>query len=213
MAKINIAGAEVEVPDNVAAHLKSTEERLAKIEADSKANSEALAKAKAEADTKAQAEEQARRKAEQDGHLKKGEFDQALEIERKQTRQVAERFRDSELRGMIASNPNLRDDIRESVVSDAVELLRGKADFDFNTGKLVIKDNGVPVTDPKAFVDAWIAARPAWIKPNANQGSGADQTKTGSGAGTGLKRSAMSIEDRADFIAKHGKDAYLKIPA
>lgn len=212
MAKITIAGAEVDVPDSVAAHLKTQEDRLAKIEADHKVNAEALAKSKAEADARASAEEQARRKAEQDGHLKKGEYDKALEIERNQTKAVAERYRDAELRNMIASHPGLRDDIKDTIVADAAELLRSRADFDFTTGKLIIKDNGVAVSDPKAYVETWIAQRPAWLKPNVTQGSGADQTRTGSGGGTGAKRSAMSVEDRAAFISKHGQTAYLNLP-
>lgn len=213
MSKIQIDGNEIEVPDAVANHLKAQEERLAKIEADSKANAEAMAKAKAEADAKASAEEQARRKAEVDGHLKKGEFDKAIELERSQTRALSERFRDSELRAMVAANPNLRDDIRDGIVADAVELLRSRAEFDFHSGKLVIKENGNPVADAKAYVDSWIAARPAWIKPAANTGSGADRTRTGSGAGSALKRSAMTVEEKAAYAAQHGTEAYLALPA
>jgi hypothetical protein len=214
MAKVLINGTELDLPDAAAAAYTAQTEKLLKLEADAKATAEALGAAKAQADAKAKAEEDARRKAEQDVHIKKGEYDKALELERNQTKAVAERFRDSELKAMIATHPGIRDDIRDTIVADAVELLRGRAQFDFNTGKILINgDDGKPTADAKAFVTSWLSGRPAWLKPNGAAGSGADQSRLGSGSPTGLKRGTMSPEDKGDYILKHGKDAYFALPA
>lgn len=48
---------------------------------------------------------------------------------------------------------------------------------------------------------------------SGQSGGGAKQGQGGGGGAPAKKKSEMSINDRADYISKHGSDAYLSLPA
>lgn len=219
MAKITIAGKEVDVADEVAAHLASLEQRTAAADEATRKAAEEHGRAKAEAEAKARAEEDARRKAEQDALIKKGEFEKAIELERKNTTAVAERFRDAELRALVAGHPKLRkhgldDAARAALIDDVVAQLRPSAAFDLAAGKVTITANGTPV-DPQAHLDAFIAARPYLAEPEPGKGSGAGPSLGDTRPGApGLTRAALTGAGKhLDWIKQHGPEAWAKLPS
>ena len=70
------------------------------------------------------------------------------------------------------------------------------------------KDGKTPLT-PVEWAESLKETAPH-LFPRA-EGSGAGGHKPGGGGGS-LKRSEMSSSDKADYIRKHGQQAYLKLP-
>lgn len=106
--------------------------------------------------------------------------------------------------------PNiLRDRVKFEVEGDAIKT------------KILAADKSTPMAGSGAdgqatFADLVKEAKtkyPSLFKGTGQSGSGASETDDKGGAGHGnLKRSQMSIEAKTAFIAKHGEEAYLKLP-
>lgn len=79
---------------------------------------------------------------------------------------------------------------------------------DANGDVLFGKDGKTPLT-PVEWAESLKETAPH-LFPRA-EGSGAGGHKPGGGGGS-LKRSEMSSSDKADYIRKHGQQAYLKLP-
>lgn len=95
---------------------------------------------------------------------------------------------------------------------DAVALAKRLFDSDAK-GKPVAKEGvfdaaGQPLTLESMFSESK-ETRPHWFPANAN-GSGSGQS--GSDVRAGTPRSQMTPKQKAAFISKHGKDAYLALP-
>jgi hypothetical protein len=104
--------------------------------------------------------------------------------------------------------------LHPSAVEDAI--LNAKSVFSLgDDGELVAKDkdgnliygkDGKTPLSPKEWLESLKEDKPHWFP--AQGGSG---TKGGTYVGGG-KRSSMNIDQKAEFISKHGRDAYLKLP-
>jgi hypothetical protein len=213
MPKQTIDGVEYDVPDQIAAHLTAQAERLKAIESESKATAEALGKAKAEADTRARAEAEAVRKAEQDGLIKKGEFEKLLEIREKEKADLLSEFKHERLRGSILAHPRFRrtglDEKQQERAANVI--LRELADtVTYDTATKTISAKGH--ASVSTAIEALLADLPQFAEPAAHTGTGADPTKTRTVA-PGTKRSAMTVEQKCDFIDKHGQAAFHALPA
>lgn len=101
------------------------------------------------------------------------------------------------------SERHVRRDILDRMAADVVD---GKV-----TIKVLDKD-GKPSALTPDELKAEIAGDPAnksLIRATDSSGGGAANPNGGAG---GLKRSEMSSKDKADYIDKHGQEAYLKLP-
>ena len=213
MAKITIAGTEHDVPDTVAPIIQEMQATNAKLLSDSKAALEALNARAAEAEAKAKAEADAKTQAEIAAAAKAGDYKKAAELAKQETEGYATAFRDEALAREIENHPALRKttnpEERKSMVADIVAGLRGSASYDLSKRSLVLSVDGKPAPTAEA-IDAYLAARPYLRDSGVPAGSGASGTKAPPAAGP--KRSAMTTDERGEFIAKHGKAAYLALP-
>jgi hypothetical protein len=96
-------------------------------------------------------------------------------------------------------------------------------DFDEDKGslKVTVHDGqGVPRVKNTAgdlmsiadLVDELPASKPNFFEPKGNTGAGV-KPAGGSAPPSGKKRSEMSIKDKAAFVAAHGREAFLQLPA
>jgi uncharacterized protein YdcH (DUF465 family) len=213
MPKIKIGDAEHDVSDAIAAALKSNEDRVTRLEAETKKAAEEIGRAKAEADAARSAEAEKLRQAEIDKLKGKGEFDKAIDLERQRVRAVADRFRDAELRSLAASHPRLRkagldDAARNLLIDDVVSQMRSVATFDLDRQQVQVVVDGKPV-DPKTHLDTWLSARPHLLEPSQASGSGADPTKTHVGSPGGIAPATISRSEY-DAAAKSGNSGLMK---
>ena len=94
-------------------------------------------------------------------------------------------------------------------------MLAASRDFELDDeGNPIAKEgrfgkDGKPLTLKEWFAEMK-ETRPHWFPANGN-GSGAGGT--GSDVRPGTPRSKMTPKQKAEFISKHGKDAYLALPA
>lgn len=77
---------------------------------------------------------------------------------------------------------------------------------------MTFKRDGVDVTeavDVQKAIELWGDQHPHHLKASGHSGSGGgNYTNT-----QGLKRGQMSDKDKSDFVAKHGQEAFKKLPA
>lgn len=213
MPKITIGGAEHDVPDALAPIITEMQATNAKLLSDSKAAIEGLNARTAEAEAKAKAEADAKTKAEIAAAAKAGDFDKANALAKAQIDGFAEAFRDEKLASEVERHPALRKtatpEERATLVADVVNGLRSSASYDLSTRSLTVAVDGKPGT-PAALIDAYLAARPHLREAGVPKGSGAGSTGTPPAAG--LKRGAMTVSEKGDYITKHGQVAYLALP-
>ncbi|MFE1815623.1 hypothetical protein [Metapseudomonas otitidis] len=94
-------------------------------------------------------------------------------------------------------------------------MLAASRDFELDDeGNPIAKEgrfgkDGKPLTLKEWFADMK-ETRPHWFPAN---GSGSGAGGTGSDVRPGTPRSKMTSKQKAEFISKHGKDAYLALPA
>lgn len=94
-------------------------------------------------------------------------------------------------------------------------MLAASRDFELDDeGNPIAKEgrfgkDGKPLTLKEWFADMK-ETRPHWFPAN---GSGSGAGGTGSDVRPGTPRSKMTPKQKAEFISKHGKDAYLALPA
>lgn len=114
----------------------------------------------------------------------------------------------------------MRDDLRiilRQYVSHEFDDERGslKVNVHDGTGVPRVKNTAGDYMTIADLVAELPASKPVFFAPKNQPGAG---TKSGSGggmpgAGATKKRSEMSLQERAKFVAEHGQDAYLKLPA
>lgn len=102
--------------------------------------------------------------------------------------------------------PHIRKSVKITETDDgfAVHVVNGK-------GESRVRDDGSPMTI-KQLVEEMKGA-PEFGR--AFDGSGAAGTGSGGGSGGGgaaKKRSQMTVEQKAAYVAEHGQEAYLKLP-
>ena len=210
MPKMTIAGVEVDLPDAAHAHLTAQaaaqQELAAKV---ATADAEKAARLRETADAAARAEQQKL--------IDKGQYQEALAAKDKEVKQVADRFLTSELRSQIASHPQLRkagldDAARAALIDDVLVQMRTVSSYDLTAGRVQVTVDGKAV-DPRAHLDAYLAARPHLREPSGQSGSGAASGVPGTGTpNNNGKRGSMTLEQKVDFIKANGQAAYLALP-
>ena len=63
------------------------------------------------------------------------------------------------------------------------------------------------------LVDELPAAKPNFFEAKGTTGAGTKPAAGGGAVPSGKKRSEMSTKDKAAFVATHGRDAFLQLPA
>lgn len=110
--------------------------------------------------------------------------------------------------------------IKPEAIEDAI--LWGKQLYRVKDGQVVPERNGQVLygKDPNAPLpmEEWLAGmmteKPHWFAESAGGGASGGKGKGGpSGIPANLKRSTMTVGQKSKFIADHGRDAYLKLPA
>lgn len=113
-----------------------------------------------------------------------------------------------EFRGEVAATAK-----RYGAIDEASEDIMRRAMDVFKLderGDLVAKDGSLDSKGKPLTVDSWFAElkdKAPWFFP-AKGGSGT----AGGAHGAGMKRSEMSAAQMREYIAKHGQQAYLKLP-
>lgn len=131
------------------------------------------------------------------------------EAARHQTR--TEKFASRVLKGEVIGAAS-EAGVHKFAMEDA--MLAASRDFELDDdGNPIAKEgrfgkDGKPLTLKEWFADMK-ETRPHWFPANAN-GSGSGQS--GSDVRAGTPRSQMTPKQKAAFISKHGKDAYLALP-
>lgn len=144
----------------------------------------------------------------------KSSYDRDLEAARQEaTRHQSrtEKFASRVLKGEVIGAAS-EAGVHKFAMEDA--MLAASRDFELDDdGNPIAKEgrfgkDGKPLTLKEWFADMK-ETRPHWFPANAN-GSGSGQS--GSDVRAGTPRSQMTAKQKAAFISKHGKDAYLALP-
>lgn len=144
----------------------------------------------------------------------KSSYDRDLEAARQEaTRHQSrtEKFASRVLKGEVIGAAS-EAGVHKFAMEDA--MLAASRDFELDDeGNPIAKEgrfgkDGKPLTLKEWFADMK-ETRPHWFPANA---SGSGSGPTGSEARPGTPRSQMSAKQKAAFISKHGKDAYLALP-
>ena len=214
MAKMTIAGVEHDVPETLAPILQTMQAENAKLLQDSKSALEALNARAAEAEAKAKAEADAKVQAEIAAAAKAGDYKKAADLSKQEVESYAAAFRDEALAREIERHPALRKtntpEERKALVDDITAGLRASATYDLSKRALTLTQDGKPVA-PADAIEAYLTARPYLRDTTVPAGSGAAGGGKPSAVG-GLRRSAMTLDQRGEHIAKFGKEAYLALP-
>lgn len=145
----------------------------------------------------------------------KTDFDRNLQAAREEAsrhQSRTEKFASRVLRGEVIGAAS-----EAGVIKWAMEdaMLAASADFELDDdGNPVAKEgkfgkDGKPLTLKEWFADMK-ETRPHWFPANA---SGGGSGHGGSNISGTPSRSKMTAKEKSEFISKHGKDAYLALPA
>ena len=215
MPQIDIDGTKIDVPDAVAAHLAKAGERLTALEAQAKTAAEESGRVKAAAESEARAKDEAKTRAEMEAAAKKGELDKVMELARAKESKYATATLSRDIRGAIAAHPDVKrtgldDASRASLTEDLSLLVSQGLTFDLDTG--TVRDVNGQAVDLTSRIAAVVAGKPWFAEAKLPGGVGAAAGGVKPPTAGDLKRSAMSAEAKAAFIATHGMPAYQAIP-
>lgn len=182
---------------------------------------EALKKAKEDAeDARLKAEgkvdEIAARKAEKaiaEANKRLADAEAKATADRQRAERFSQRVLDDQIRAAAA-----KAGIHAHAVDDA--LFRGRSMFELDENGYAVQlgDDGQPVLgkdgkspfSPAEWLDSMKEAAPHWF-PAGSSGSGSGSGNRG-GAPTSFNRSSMTPKEKSEYIAKHGRDAYMALP-
>jgi hypothetical protein len=128
---------------------------------------------------------------------------------------------DRALNGLEAKGHKISPSVRGDLRVILRQYVGHEFDDDKGTLKVTVHDGqGVPRVKNTAgdlmtiadLVDELPTSKPNFFEPKGTNGAGA-KPASGGGAPSGKKRSDMSTKDKAAFVATHGRDAFLQLPA
>lgn len=197
---------------------KELEDRIKGIDPD---EYEALKKAKEEAEearmkAEGRADELAQRKAEKaiaEANKKLADAEAKAAAERQRADRFSQRVLDDQIRAAAA-----KAGLHPHAIDDA--LFRGRSLFqlDENGRAVQLGEDGQPVPgkdgstpfNPAEWLDSMKESAPHWF-PAGSSGSGSGGGNRGAG-NANLNRSTMTAAEKSQYIAKHGRDAYMALP-
>lgn len=183
---------------------------------------EALKRAKEEAEearlrAEGKADEIATRKAEKaiaDANKRLADAEAKATAERQRADRFSQRVLDDQIRAAAA-----KAGIHAHAVDDA--LFRGRSMFqlDENGRAVQMGEDGQPVLgkdgstpfNPAEWLDSMKESAPHWF-PASSSGSGSGSGNRG-GGNPNANRSTMTPKEKSEYISKHGRDAYMALPA
>ena len=147
------------------------------------------------------------KKAKEEG---KAELVKELEAERAERQELMQKLNTLEAKNKeLTINTELNKILDEiGVVDKEVAALALKHFVDVEDGKVVFK-NGEEALDLKTGASKFFENRPHLLASKGLQGSGANNPTNQGGI---KKRSEMSLEEKAEFIAQNGREAYEQLP-
>jgi len=147
------------------------------------------------------------KKAKEEG---KAELVKELEAEKAEKQELMQKLTSLEAKNKeLTINTELNKILDEiGVVDKEVASLALKHFVDVEDGKVVFK-NGEEVMDLKDGASKFFENKPHLLASKGNSGSGATNPLNKGGI---KKRSEMSLEEKAEFIAKNGREAYEQLP-
>lgn len=187
MPKISLDGADVEVPEAVAAWLEKATVRMTALEAQSKQAAEEAGRIKASADAATRAKEEALMRSEMESAAKKGELDKVIELSRAREQRFAESSLANVLRAAVRAHPEVKrtgltQAARDLMTGDLIKAIGDGLAYDIDSA--AVKDKTGVLVDVAAKISAAIGERSWMAEAKLPVGTGATGTGASNNSGT-----------------------------
>ena len=194
------------IEEKFSALQKQAEEYKAKLEETQKTLNE-VSESKSKLENELNNLDEKIKKAKEEG---KAELVKELEAERAEKQELMQKLNTLEAKNKeLTINSELSKILDEiGVVDKEVASLALKHFVDVEDGKVIFK-NGEEVLDLKTGASKFFENKPHLLTSKGNQGSGANNPTNQGGI---KKRGEMSLEEKAEFIAQNGREAYEQLP-